>query len=852
MPRIPNTVRTISQLIEGQLPDFVRDDAPKFVAFLKAYYEWMETNGPIVYEAKILTSDQFSVTLPVGASSTINQYQDQYVVVMNGPSKGHTRKISAYDPITRKVTVEPVWDAAFIPPANTKIAIKMPVYPGNLTDYRDIDKTLDSFIQYFKHEFLYQIPGNILADKRLILKHIKEFYQARGTEASYRFLFRILFNEEVEFYYPKVDLFRASDARWYVDRVMRITTIGNTFDWNNRQIVGVASGATASVESVTTSIIAGTTVTDLKLSSIDGTFGIDPDTDLPEQIKIVYPYTPPEQSRLGSHDDLLEPSTIVKSEASYLLLQALSVLTPGENYEVGDVISITGGGSLAPASAVVSAVFERYYNGRAQPPPTLYYIEPYWGASDDFESDGNPLNDAVAIPGLYYFNDVRSEITESDLLTDSEIILAFGEVDVDDFFVGDEIAITGGTGVSQHRIITSYNGTTKIATVDAPWDVPLDESTEYSILHTRGGIKAVEITDFGLGFETTPTVTITSTAGAGGVLPPDLGLIGIAPGRWTLGRAGGLGGAATSTDSFLSSNKILQDSYYWQDYSYDLRFGQTIDKYGDIVKTILHPAGLKMFGSVSIKSRPANNFLDILKTITIHLENKLFPEKISTSSSAPHLTFANSTAHVIGRQNKDLDRFKFTDYPPNAHFSLQYPFPNQEYWATNAPGNTQISHFADMQIGTIVNNPNRRTKIAPDAYLKIDNARAYSRVGPVGQNRRTIARSRFTGFPPYQDFGTIYPSPNQDYFGDPFGPGNSVIGAFQDIIISEVITSPETKHSNFTVDADITVHTDDDGLPTIGNVVTYSFLAGFIPNVVYNVSPNAHAGEYNGLLETDQ
>ena len=57
----------------------------------------------------------------------------------------------------------------------------------NLNNYRNIDETLDEFVDYFSKEFLINIPKDILADKQLLVKHIKKFYLNKGNEASYRF-----------------------------------------------------------------------------------------------------------------------------------------------------------------------------------------------------------------------------------------------------------------------------------------------------------------------------------------------------------------------------------------------------------------------------------------------------------------------------------------------------------------------------------------------------------------------------------------------------------------------------------------------------------------------------------------
>jgi hypothetical protein len=843
MPKIPIPTKTISQLVEKQVPSFVREDYPQFVAFVKAYYEWLEINGAEVFNGKIIGSTQNTVVLPEPAAINVNAYQDMALVVLNGPAKGHTRKITAYDPTTRTVTLETLWTTGFVPPANSMVAIRDSIYPDKLLSYRDIDATLDRFVNYFQTEFLYQIPGTLLADKRQVLKNIKDFYRARGTENSFRFLFRIMFGEEVEFYYPKVDLFRLSDARWSVENVMRISTTGNTFDYVDRLITGVGSGATAKVESATQSYIAGHTVTDLKLSSIDGVFTLDPISGLPEIVKINYPTVVPPQSDLGSLSDLVEPSQVTKWESAYQLLTHLIIENPGDNYVVGEEITISGGNELSSAKATVTAVFQKYFNGSSQPPPQSYYLQPFFGPDDTVNVTGDPLKDNVCIPGLFFFSDVHSQFTQSQLITSSEIILSVTETGVDNFFVGDEISLTGGTGKGQRRTILSYNGTTKVATVDSPFDPLPDATSTYSIFHTRGGIKAVQVTDFGLGFVNTPTPTIHTTSGGGATLTPRLGLVAQTAGQWLPGRDGGVGGAPTTTDSFASSNKVIQDSYYWQDFSYDLRFGQTINKYRDVVKALLHPAGMKMFGTVLLKSKPETHYFRLVEHLVLELKTKFFSDNKLKPLPTTLLDLSTIDPQVIGSRNKDLDAIKFTAFPPNVSFNIQYPFPNTSYWAVGATGNTQIGQFQNIPIGNIISNPNRRNKIAPDSYIRIDNTSTYAKVGPIGPSRATISKFRFVGFPPFEGFSETYPAPNSSYWTS---FGNTQLSSFANILLSDVIVAPDTKRSNFCVDSDMTVFRNK-VIPSVGDFCEYAFLEGIDPELVYNVSPNAH-GEFDGVL----
>lgn len=51
----------------------------------------------------------------------------------------------------------------------------------------------------------------------------------------------------------------------------------------------------------------------------------------------------------------------------------------------------------------------------------------------------------------------------------------------DDVLIGATIAILNGTGRDQQRIITDYNGTTKVATIKQAWDVTPTTSSDYAI-----------------------------------------------------------------------------------------------------------------------------------------------------------------------------------------------------------------------------------------------------------------------------------------------------------------------------------------------------------------------------------
>ncbi len=126
----------LSTLVPSQLPEFIRTDYTTFVAFLEAYYEYLEQDG---YAQELIQ---------------------------------------------------------------------------NSRKYSDIDLTVDSFIDYFIKQYIDTIPKEILVNKKLLIKNIKDLYNTKGSKKSYDLLFRILFNKRVEVFYPSTQILKASDGKW--------------------------------------------------------------------------------------------------------------------------------------------------------------------------------------------------------------------------------------------------------------------------------------------------------------------------------------------------------------------------------------------------------------------------------------------------------------------------------------------------------------------------------------------------------------------------------------------------------------------------------------------------------------
>ena len=149
----------------------------------------------------------------------------------------------------------------------------------NLRIYRDVDLTEDQFSVKLYDTFMKYIPSDVIADKNLIIKHIKDFYRAKGTEKATKFLMRILYDIEIDFYYPKKDILRASDGKWYIQKSLRITDtqVSNVVNsaitglekYIKTTIKGSYSNTTATVEKVDRYYDQGTLIDELILSNIN-------------------------------------------------------------------------------------------------------------------------------------------------------------------------------------------------------------------------------------------------------------------------------------------------------------------------------------------------------------------------------------------------------------------------------------------------------------------------------------------------------------------------------------------------------------------------------------------------------
>ena len=137
----------------------------------------------------------------------------------------------------------------------------------------DVDSVASSLLTRFMTMYAPDLPIQPQADRTIILKYLRQFYQKKGSEESFKFFFRAFFNDEVTVFYPRTILFKPSDNNWYTEQKLTITKLSGSPDSSvHTVVIGSSSGARAVVN--TTRRIEGTNRWELVLqpSSVTGAF----------------------------------------------------------------------------------------------------------------------------------------------------------------------------------------------------------------------------------------------------------------------------------------------------------------------------------------------------------------------------------------------------------------------------------------------------------------------------------------------------------------------------------------------------------------------------------------------------
>jgi len=666
----------ISNLINSQAPDFVVEQHPKFLQFLKTYYTFMEsaelgvtsvqTTDGIQLETE--TAQQNGLILDgskITSEKTQEDAGDKIILessafgkftrgeTITGQTSNATATVIAEDLDNRRLFISAqnkFKDGETILGSSSNASAIINSYKPNpvqtiqqLLNFRDPDKVISNFLTKFRNEFLNSIPENLnnSVDKRKLIKNIKSLYRAKGTSRGHELFFRLLFNEDSETIYPRENILRASDGKWDTQLIMRAIQsnaqllTGDTARLVGRTITGETSGATAIIENVFKFQVGENVVTEFILNedTILGTF---------QTSEVI-------RGTETNEDDIFIKATITG------IPNSTTLTNDGSLYNEGETVSITGGG--------VGAIINVDAIGRGS--LTNFYVDDGgsgYEIGDDIVFDNTGTGGGSASAKVSVVNGGFTQ--EESTSTEEDHLVLEDETTRSDPYTGNKIVQESGTGsgdITDIRIINAGNNylSLPIVTVD---DTNGSGASIFTYGTEIGRIQSLKIVESGAehqlspspptltlrkkvlvldksgDFSTTETVTglasdstvVTATvvsfdndrniltlSDSTGTFASDSTITGVTSGATakvkvtdlatatsTVGATANTAGSFLNEDGHVSETTMrIQDSLYYQDFSYVIKVGRTINDWRDSFKKTMHTGGFYFTGQVNITTQ---------------------------------------------------------------------------------------------------------------------------------------------------------------------------------------------------------------------------------------------------------
>ena len=693
--------KKITNLLGSQVPEFVLEQHPKFVEFVRTYFTFMEsaeltilnsqsTEG-ILLETEtgqtnnlILNASRLgSEATQIDAGGKILQETSSFgAFTQNEIIKGSTSKAEAvilaednnnngkFIITTQDKFIEGETIIGQSSNASGVIGSYRPNPVQNIQDllnFRDPDKVIQHFLNQFRNEFMKTIPEDLHEDinKRNLIKNIKSLYRTKGTAKGHEIFFRLLFGLKSETFYPREQMLRVSDGEFTFNRVLRcINPVGNTGQLIGRQITGTTSGATAIVENISRFQIGATLVSEFLLNeeSITGTFsvgevvqGTATDTDdlfikstitgIPGTFTITNDgalYQNNDNIKLigGGGGSICQVENIGQGSISEFYINAA-----GNNYQIGDKLvfdnqNTDGAGAIAEVAVVNGAIAGETGSG--------YDHIVYETATS--KNDINPGDKIVLEEGIGDITDIRLINGGSGYSTTPTVTVTSSTgVNAEIFAYGNEIGnllgikvIEAGSGHEQSPSPPTVAIPQSIIVLQATGNYATDETVTGGTSNNTGVVVSwdsnrgiLRLKDVSGPFTGHEVLTGALSGTTGLMAKTDL-----ATSTVDVVAVSASEGKYVSEDGHLSETTMkIQDSLYYQDFSYVIKVGRTIDEWRDAFKKTMHPAGFYFTGQVNIESR-------------LNVKNRMpVIGRVSGISASPFIAILNTLfATVFGRR----------------------------------------------------------------------------------------------------------------------------------------------------------------------------------------------------------
>ena len=264
-------------IVASQLPTFIRDDFPLLSEFLEQYYVSQETQGATLDLLqnidKYVNIDQLTgLKSSTILQSDINFFDDEIVTNVDGNfTEGFvernglikiddeiisyaTKTDTTFEGCVRGFSGITSYTSADVP---DRLSFEATSIPASHKKGAIIQNLNVLFLQEFFKKLKAQIsPGfgdrTLKTNQKNFIINSDSFYKTKGTDLSYKILFKALFGETVDIIRPSRFLLKPSDAAYSVteDIVVRATDIGDPLDLKNLTLFQDSTNARGTVNSV--------------------------------------------------------------------------------------------------------------------------------------------------------------------------------------------------------------------------------------------------------------------------------------------------------------------------------------------------------------------------------------------------------------------------------------------------------------------------------------------------------------------------------------------------------------------------------------------------------------------------
>ena len=278
----------LSYRLPSLLPEYLREEAPAFEAFLKAYFEFLESEvlvlksqsdidgllmedgqGSVLFESATIApspDENSSKILYEGTETNPLTSADplaigEYIVGSTGLSVAKIEVINGNTLYLKSIKGNGFAEGETITgrkggqTAVVKSFKENSILANNrLLDYSDIDNTTEDFLTYFQKDFMPSLDLAVLKNKRLTIKNISDLYKKKGTTESIQFLMRVLYGQDATVRHPIDETIHVGESGYTQERRMRILMTKGIPEANDKitqyDALGVQIEAQAVIENV--------------------------------------------------------------------------------------------------------------------------------------------------------------------------------------------------------------------------------------------------------------------------------------------------------------------------------------------------------------------------------------------------------------------------------------------------------------------------------------------------------------------------------------------------------------------------------------------------------------------------